>query len=153
MDCSPPGSSVNEIFQARLLEWAAIPFSRGSSPPRYWTCISCVGRWILYPWPTWEAPLVSWGCHNKVLQAVCLKMQFILSQFWSLEAWNQLVSRAMLPLRLSPESFLAASLHLVVTIHPWPSLACSHITLTSVSVATWPSSSVSLSSYGTFLFL
>ena len=32
MDCSPPGSSIHGIFQARVLEWAAIPFSRGSSP-------------------------------------------------------------------------------------------------------------------------
>ena len=31
MDCSPPGFSVHEIFQARILEWVAIPFSRGSS--------------------------------------------------------------------------------------------------------------------------
>ena len=29
MDCSPPGSSVHEIAQARILEWVAIPFSRG----------------------------------------------------------------------------------------------------------------------------
>ena len=34
MDCSPPGSSVRENFQARILEWVAIPFSRGSSQPR-----------------------------------------------------------------------------------------------------------------------
>ena len=34
MDCSPPGSSVHEIFQARILEWVAISFSRGSSQPR-----------------------------------------------------------------------------------------------------------------------
>ena len=33
MDCSPPGSSVNEIFQTRILEWVAIFFSRGSSQP------------------------------------------------------------------------------------------------------------------------
>ena len=31
MDCSPPGSSVHEIIQARILEWVAIPFTRGSS--------------------------------------------------------------------------------------------------------------------------
>ena len=31
MDCNPPGSSVHGIFQARILEWVAIPFSRGSS--------------------------------------------------------------------------------------------------------------------------
>ena len=33
MDCSPPGSSVHGIFQARILEWVVIPFSRGSSNP------------------------------------------------------------------------------------------------------------------------
>ena len=34
MDCSPPGFSVLGILQARLLEWVAIPFFRGSSQPR-----------------------------------------------------------------------------------------------------------------------
>ena len=41
MDCSLPGSSVHGILQARILEWAAISFSRGSSPPRDPTCIFC----------------------------------------------------------------------------------------------------------------
>ena len=52
MDCSPPGSSVHGIFQARTLEWVAISFSRGSSQLRDQTlvsCISCTARWILYP--------------------------------------------------------------------------------------------------------
>ena len=40
MDCSPPGSSVHEIFQARILEWVAISFSRGSSQPRDRTRVS-----------------------------------------------------------------------------------------------------------------
>ena len=39
MDCSPPGSSVHGILQARILEWVAMPSSRGSSWPRDWTCI------------------------------------------------------------------------------------------------------------------
>ena len=52
---SLPGSSVHGIFQARILEQVAIPFSRGSSCPRDWTCISCIGRWILYHGATWEA--------------------------------------------------------------------------------------------------
>ena len=59
MDCSPPGSSVHRISQAGMLEWVAMPFSRGSSQPRDWTCvscISCIGRWILYHCATWEAP-------------------------------------------------------------------------------------------------
>ena len=33
MDCTPPGSSVHGILQARILEWVAFPLSRGSSPP------------------------------------------------------------------------------------------------------------------------
>ena len=33
MDCSPPGSSVHGILQAKMLEWVAIPFSRGSPDP------------------------------------------------------------------------------------------------------------------------
>ena len=42
MDCSPPGSSVHEISQARILEWVAMSFFRESSRPRDWTCISHV---------------------------------------------------------------------------------------------------------------
>ena len=42
MDCSPPGSSVHGILQARTLEWVAIPFSRGSSQPRDQTHFSCI---------------------------------------------------------------------------------------------------------------
>ena len=37
MDCSPPGSSIHGILQARILEWVAISFSRGSSWPWNWT--------------------------------------------------------------------------------------------------------------------
>ena len=45
MDCGLPGSSVHGIFQARILEWVAISFSRGSSTPRNQTWVSCmVGR-------------------------------------------------------------------------------------------------------------
>ena len=42
MDCSPPGSSVHGFFQARILEWVAIPFSRGSSWLRDQTWISWI---------------------------------------------------------------------------------------------------------------
>ena len=55
MDCSPPGSSVQWISQARILKWVAISFSRGSSWPRNQTCVSCIVRWILYHWASWEA--------------------------------------------------------------------------------------------------
>ena len=43
MDCSLPGSSIHGIFQARVLEWVAISFSRGSSQPRDQTQVSRIG--------------------------------------------------------------------------------------------------------------
>ena len=46
MDCSPPGSSVHGILQARVLQWGALPSFRGSSCPRDRTrvsCVSCIG--------------------------------------------------------------------------------------------------------------
>ena len=42
MNCSLPGSSVHETFQARILEWVAISFSRGSFQSRDWICGSCI---------------------------------------------------------------------------------------------------------------
>ena len=50
-DCSLPGSSVHGTIQARILEWVAISYSRGSSRSRDWTHLSCIswtGWWILY---------------------------------------------------------------------------------------------------------
>ena len=55
MDCSLPGSSVHGISQARISEWVAISYSRGSSRPRDRTCVSCIGKQILYHCTTWEA--------------------------------------------------------------------------------------------------
>ena len=55
MDCSLPGSSVLGILQAKLLEWVAIPVSKGCSQPRNQTWIfrvSCTGKRIFYHWST-----------------------------------------------------------------------------------------------------
>ena len=57
MDCSPPGSSIHGILQARILEWVAIPFSRGSSPPRDWTLVSSTAGGFFNLWATRETPL------------------------------------------------------------------------------------------------
>ena len=47
MYCNLPGSSAHGVFQAKILEWVAISFSRGSSQPRDQTCISCIaGRFL-----------------------------------------------------------------------------------------------------------
>ena len=51
MGCSLPGSSVHGILQARMLEWVAMPSSRGSSGPRdrtHLSYVSCTGRQVLY---------------------------------------------------------------------------------------------------------
>ena len=51
VDCSPPGSSVHGILQAKIQEWVAMPSSRASSWPRDWTrvsYVSCTGRQVLY---------------------------------------------------------------------------------------------------------
>ena len=58
LDCSLPGTSVCGIFQARIMEWGAISSSGRSSRSRgqtHMSCISCIGRWILYNWATWDA--------------------------------------------------------------------------------------------------
>ena len=62
MDCSPPGCSVHGILQARILEWVAISFSRGSSHPgieptfHAEPCIFCIGRWVIYQLSYWGSP-------------------------------------------------------------------------------------------------
>ena len=56
MDGNLPGCAVHGIFQARILEWAAISFSRGSSQPKDWTRVSCIADRHFTVWATW-----GWG--------------------------------------------------------------------------------------------
>ena len=60
MDCSPPGSFVHGILQARILEWVAMSFSRGSSQPRDWTQVSQTAGRFFTVWATWKVQ----GCEN-----------------------------------------------------------------------------------------
>ena len=55
MDCSPPGSSVCGILQAKILEWVAMPFSRGFSPPSNQTQVSHIAGRFFTIWTTMEA--------------------------------------------------------------------------------------------------
>ena len=67
MDCSPPGSSVHELPQARILEWVAMIFSRGSSRAMYWTRVSCIaGRFFIF-WASREM----YRCVNWRLEDTC----------------------------------------------------------------------------------
>ena len=56
MDCSLPSSSVHGLFQAILLKWIAISFSKGCSQPRDRTWVSRIGRWTLYHWSHQGSP-------------------------------------------------------------------------------------------------
>ena len=56
-DHSLPGCSVHEILHARILEWVTMPSSRGSSWPRDWICVSCIGRQVLYHEDHLESPI------------------------------------------------------------------------------------------------
>ena len=56
LDCSPPGSLVHRILQAWILEWVAIPFSRGLSLPKDWTQVSCIASRLSTFWATREGP-------------------------------------------------------------------------------------------------
>ena len=67
VDSSPTGSSAHGIPQARILEWVGISSSRGYFQPSNQTrfsCVSCIGRRILYHWATWEA-LSTAKCENR----------------------------------------------------------------------------------------
>ena len=66
MDCSPPGSSVHGILQARILEWVAISFSRGSSQPRDRIWFSRIAGRRFNSWATREA---AW--QFSILEILC----------------------------------------------------------------------------------
>ena len=67
MDCNPPGSSVHRVFQARILDWIAISFSRESSRTRDQTHVYYIGRQVLYHWATGKMSFYKRNiCNNKV---------------------------------------------------------------------------------------
>ena len=59
-DCSLPGFSVHGILQARILEWIAIPFSRGTSHPRNRTLVSCMAGRFFTIWAKVNLHFQSW---------------------------------------------------------------------------------------------
>ena len=93
MVCSPPSSSVRDIFQASILEWVVISSSRVSSWPMDQSCFSWVsfigiiGRQILYHWATWEAHLVV----KKLLRLQLFRPFGFISPIWPvmIKHWPQ----------------------------------------------------------------
>ena len=69
--CDPiycTGSSAHGILQARILEWVAISFSRGSSWSRNWTCVSGIAGKFFTNWAMKEDPLLTYGALEGCLQ-------------------------------------------------------------------------------------
>ena len=80
MNCSPPGSSVYWIFQARMLEWVAISYSMRSFRPRDWTPISCIDRWLF----TTELPgksLLHYNCNYLSGKQTAIYVHTLISQW------------------------------------------------------------------------
>ena len=80
MDCSPPVSFAMRILQARILEWVAMPSSRGSSQPRDRTQVSCIASRFFTIWATrrlsltWAVREWSWGCQVRSQNGKSLKV-------------------------------------------------------------------------------
>ena len=87
LDCSPPGSSVRRILQARILVWIAMPLSRGSSWPRDWTHISYVSlhRQLgsLPPLPS-EVPIAYF--HTAQPKSVCI---YVYTHRYTKQMWQK----------------------------------------------------------------
>ena len=82
MDYSLPGSSVHKILQARMLEWVASPFSRGSSQPKDQTQVFCIAVRFFTIWVTREAPPFFVNCSINVNHSLLLDCLFSSSTSW-----------------------------------------------------------------------
>ena len=83
MDCSLPGSSVLGILQSRILEWVAVPSSRGSSWPRDWTRVSCIAGRFFTIWATRKAQ-TPWGLWLIILEPYSSFVQSLISSLFLL---------------------------------------------------------------------
>ena len=81
----PPGSSVHGMFQARILEWVVISSFKGSSWPRDLTCISFIGRRILYHWAVRN---FNWAISNPK-RWCCESAALNIQQMWKTQQWPQ----------------------------------------------------------------
>ena len=104
MDCSWPNSSVHEIFQARILEWVAIPFFRGSSWLRDWTWVSYIAGRFFTVWATTLSIQSLSHTHCSLnIAGMVLPQGFVASVFF---AWNILIPHVCMDLSLTFLSIL-----------------------------------------------
>ena len=91
--CSLPGSSVHGIFQVRVLEWVAISFSRGTSPPRDRSQVSrIVGRRFTFWATTWVLATGKWQRYFVNLIYLTLYGNHLISAFYLPDLFHHLIS-------------------------------------------------------------
>ena len=96
MDFSTPASSVHGIFQPSILEWIAIPFSRGSSQPRDQTCVSCIAGRFFVIWATREA-------HKSWKLSINIVIWYAPSRFYMLSMFHDANMDSYLTLKCTEE--------------------------------------------------
>ena len=132
MDCSPPGSSVHGVLQARIVGWVAISFSRGSSWPRDQTWVCCIAGRLFTIWATRDAQRYAkedkstfrsrlrvcvYFCKSEFLSPPLWKREYSQpetrkmatlpssgAQGWSLQLSSSSLSRGMTPIRCGQKS-------------------------------------------------
>ena len=130
MDCSPPGSSVHRILQARILEWVAISFSMGFSQPWDRTCVSCIaGRFstknprILY-WATKRALKAMKPLYDTVMVDMChqfssvqslSRVQLFATPWIAAHQASLSITYSQSPLRLMSIESVMPSSHLILS--------------------------------------
>ena len=146
MGCSPPDSSVHGIFQARILEWVAILFSRESSQPRDQIPVSCIAGRFLTVWATRKPSfcLAKLGifpnssnfdlCYTKPwISKIDCSFVFLISFLWlnilALDAvlwfWSKPSNLTFIPdLELDPDSdhldcYFITSMWVTISIKAW----------------------------------
>ena len=88
MNCSLPSSSVHGILQARILQWVAILFSRGSSWSRDQTQVSSTASRFFTIWTTGEA-LTTWTFVGKVMSLLCNTLSRFIIAFLPRSKWSK----------------------------------------------------------------
>ena len=81
MDCGLPGFSVHGILQARILEWVAIPFSRGTSQPRDQTLVTCITGRFFTVWATGKSCLHVLAIVNIAIMNIGVHVYFSIVVF------------------------------------------------------------------------
>ena len=116
MDCSPPGSSVHGILQARMLEWIAMPSSRGSHRPGHWTQLSHIEGEFFTIWATREAHHSPYPPESQCTKNQNSVFPYLLAASANPQRWSE---HASFPPRILPHLQFCQLLPLYLPLPNW----------------------------------